>query len=153
MRLAFVTPLKGMDVIAVVWYDMNRVFRNFVLSGDYMKVQGIYGKSSRTGQPAKKRKAACIAMCVVSACLLSACKAKTDTAIIIAGSTSVQPFAELLAEEYAHLHPDHEVDIQGGGSSAGITAAESGIADIGMSSRALKEAEQGLLLSAFAYQK
>jgi len=36
------------------------------------------------------------------------------------------------------------IEIQGGGSSAGITAAQSGTADIGMSSRHLKETETGL---------
>ncbi|MCL2319798.1 MAG: phosphate ABC transporter substrate-binding protein [Treponema sp.] len=64
--------------------------------------------------------------------------------MIVAGSTSVQPFAEVLAEEYALLHPESIIDIQGGGSSAGITAAESGTADIGMSSRSLTAEEQGL---------
>jgi len=73
-----------------------------------------------------------------------ACNNKSDSRIVIAGSTSVQPYAELLAEEFELLYPDDEIDIQGGGSSAGITAAETGAADIGMSSRALKEAEQGL---------
>ena len=58
--------------------------------------------------------------------------------IIVAGSTSVQPFAEILAEEYMKLHPDISIDIQGGGSSSGIKAALSGTADIGMSSRDLK---------------
>lgn len=72
----------------------------------------------------------------------------------IAGSTSVQPFAELLAEEYARQHPDAPVvNIQGGGSTAGIEAALSGTADIGMSSRALKESElaQGLVRQPIAY--
>jgi len=109
-----------------------------------MKYPGRYEKGTRTYSLTRIKKAAYVALYVVFACLLSACGAKTDTAIIIAGSTSVQPYAEILAEEYALLHPDQEVDVQGGGSSAGITAAESGIADIGMSSRALKETEQGL---------
>jgi len=118
--------------------------QDFKLTGEYMKIRSRNGKSSKASRPSIKRKAACVALCAFSACLLTACGAKTDTAIIVAGSTSVQPFAEILAEEYALVHPDQDVDIQGGGSSAGITAAESGIADIGMSSRALKEAERGL---------
>jgi len=69
---------------------------------------------------------------------------KKESALIMAGSTSVQPYAEVLAEEYAHLHPDREIDIQGGGSSAGITAVRSGTADIGMSSRSLTEKEKQL---------
>jgi len=75
--------------------------------------------------------------------MLSACGGSRE-GIIVAGSTSVQPYAEILAEEYALLYPESEIDVQGGGSSAGITAAESGIADIGMSSRTLKEAERSL---------
>jgi phosphate transport system substrate-binding protein len=67
-----------------------------------------------------------------------------SAAVIVAGSTSVQPYAEILAEEYAELRPDKIIDIQGGGSSAGITAVESGTADIGMSSRNLKTSERHL---------
>ena len=49
----------------------------------------------------------------------------------------MQPFAEILAEDYMKVNPGLTVDVQGGGSAAGILAAESGTADIGMSSRAL----------------
>ena len=68
----------------------------------------------------------------------------TAEAVVVAGSTSVQPYAEILAEEYAVLFDGARVDVQGGGSSAGITAVESGAADIGMSSRALKKEESHL---------
>lgn len=57
--------------------------------------------------------------------------------MILAGSTSVQPFAEVLAEDYVKLHPGSNIDVQGGGSAAGILAASSGTAQIGMSSRNL----------------
>ena len=79
---------------------------------------------------------------VLAVCLLSACGKGHD--VIVAGSTSVQPYAEVLAEEYMIHNPQNIIDIQGGGSSAGITAAESGTADIGMSSRDLKNTEQHL---------
>jgi len=74
---------------------------------------------------------------------LSACAAAhgSERSVSIAGSTSVQPYAEIVAEEYAHAYPGAPIDIQGGGSSAGITAVESGAADLGMSSRNLKESE------------
>ena len=76
------------------------------------------------------------------------------TNIILAGSTSVQPFAELLAEDFAHRYPDGPViNVQGGGSTAGIEAALTHTADIGMSSRNLKEDEQnaGLTPKPIAY--
>ncbi len=62
--------------------------------------------------------------------------------IILAGSTSVQPFAELWAEAYAVKHPEINVIVQGGGSSAGIESALTGTSDIGMSSRELKPEEE-----------
>ncbi len=72
-------------------------------------------------------------------------KKKGDYAsIIIAGSTSVQPFAEKLAEIYMVKHPNTVVNVQGGGSTAGIRAAQSGIANIGTSSRNLHPEEKGL---------
>lgn len=74
----------------------------------------------------------------------SACGKAPEASVIVAGSTSVQPYAEVLAEEYAILHPGSEIDVQGGGSSAGISAAKSGIANLGMSSRSLKEEEKNL---------
>lgn len=79
---------------------------------------------------------------ILSLFILSACENKH--VIIVAGSTSVQPYAEVLAEEYMILNPEKIIDIQGGGSSAGIAAVESGTAEIGMSSRSLKESEQYL---------
>lgn len=75
------------------------------------------------------------------------CRGKADTpshAVCVAGSTSVQPFAEKLAEVYMHQHPRTRIDIQGGGSSAGIFAAQQGAADLGASSRELVKAEKAL---------
>lgn len=76
--------------------------------------------------------------------LITACGPTSGSGTIIAGSTSVQPYAEVLAEEYMILNPDSPIDIQGGGSSAGITAAETESAAIGMSSRSLKDEEMYL---------
>lgn len=85
-----------------------------------------------------------LVLLLMAVSLSSACGSRSQAGIIVAGSTSVQPFAEVLAEEYMILHPDIIIDIQGGGSSAGIMAAKSGTADIGMSSRALKDEEKSL---------
>lgn len=65
--------------------------------------------------------------------------------LVVAGSTSVQPFADHWAELYMRENPDRVVNIQGGGSSAGIQAVREGAADIGMSSRELKPEEKDLL--------
>lgn len=76
--------------------------------------------------------------------LTSGCSKTESVGVIIAGSTSVQPFAEALSEEFMKLYPDIIIDVQGGGSSAGIKSAQTETADIGMSSRSLKEEESGL---------
>jgi phosphate transport system substrate-binding protein len=60
----------------------------------------------------------------------------------IAGSTSVQPIAETLAEAYMEKHRQAVVNVQGGGSSAGIKAVKDGTVAIGTSSRLLKPEEQ-----------
>ncbi len=63
----------------------------------------------------------------------------------IAGSTSVQPVAEALAEKFQETHPDVRINVQGGGSSLGISSVSQGITQIGTSSRELTAKEkQGL---------
>jgi phosphate transport system substrate-binding protein len=62
--------------------------------------------------------------------------------IRIVGSTSVFPFAEMLAEAYAKVRPAIEVDVQAGGSTVGIVSAHDGLADIGTSSRKLLDSEK-----------
>jgi len=77
--------------------------------------------------------------------LLVGCRGRgQDAHFIIAGSTSVQPYIEMLAEEFAHITPELLIDVQGGGSSAGIQAAETRTADLGMTSRDLRETEEHL---------
>jgi phosphate transport system substrate-binding protein len=68
---------------------------------------------------------------------------RKEGALEVIGSTSIEPFAEMLAQEYEKAHPERYVNVQGGGSTAGIQAAINGIADIGMCSRALKAEETG----------
>jgi len=64
--------------------------------------------------------------------------------ITVAGSTSVEPFAELLAEEYMVRHPQSRIYVQGGGSTAGIEAVRTRAAHVGMSSRSLMDEEKDL---------
>ncbi|MCL1878724.1 MAG: substrate-binding domain-containing protein, partial [Defluviitaleaceae bacterium] len=65
--------------------------------------------------------------------------------ITVVGSTSVAPLMERMSEAYRELNPDVSIDIQSLGSGAGINAARDGVADIGMSSRDLREAELEVL--------
>jgi phosphate transport system substrate-binding protein len=83
-----------------------------------------------------------IFMVVFLTSLTSACSKPAHSGIILAGSTSVQPFAEALAEKYMKLHAGITIDVQGGGSSAGVMSAQTNTADIGMSSRDLKGDEK-----------
>ena len=65
----------------------------------------------------------------------------SKTTINIVGSTSVQPVAEKLAQAYMKEHPNVKINVQGGGSSVGITSAQKGTAQIGTSSSKLKANE------------
>lgn len=51
--------------------------------------------------------------------------------INIAGSTSVQPVAEKLAQAYMQKHPNVKITVQGGGSAVGLKSVEDGTANIG----------------------
>jgi phosphate transport system substrate-binding protein len=61
--------------------------------------------------------------------------------ISVAGSTTVQPLAEKLAEAFSAGNPGVSIDVQGGGSSVGVKSAGQGVADVGMASREVKEEE------------
>jgi phosphate transport system substrate-binding protein len=75
---------------------------------------------------------------------------RSKAGITVAGSTSVQPFAELLAEEYMSRHPQSHIYVQGGGSTAGIEAVRIRAANIGMSSRSLLPDEKDLYVVTIA---
>lgn len=62
--------------------------------------------------------------------------------ITLAGSTTVLPVAQTVAEIYMDEHPSADIQISGGGSGVGVTAAKEGTADIGMLSRELKSSER-----------
>ncbi|MBP6941035.1 MAG: phosphate ABC transporter substrate-binding protein [Syntrophorhabdaceae bacterium] len=69
---------------------------------------------------------------------------KDKHTITIAGSTSVMPFTEKLAEHFMIDNRKFVIDVQGGGSTAGIQACLNNTVSIGMSSRELKEEEKML---------
>lgn len=66
--------------------------------------------------------------------------------ITLAGSTSVSPVTEVLADKYKELNSGVTIEIQQTGSGAGIQSTIEGVCDIGMASRELKdeEASEGL---------
>ncbi len=67
--------------------------------------------------------------------------------VVTLGSTSMEKVMNTLAEQFGNDHSGVTVSVEGGGSGAGIEAAMNGTADIGLSSRALKDEEksQGLI--------
>jgi phosphate transport system substrate-binding protein len=82
-----------------------------------------------------------LVLCACSLFEAAACSRATQKGLTLAGSTSVQPFAEKWADAYHAQHLDTPIHVQGGGSTAGVQAAISGAAQIGMSSRELAPEE------------
>jgi phosphate transport system substrate-binding protein len=62
-----------------------------------------------------------------------------------AGSTTVQPLAEKLANAFTKNNPEVTITIQGGGTSVGIKSAADGTVDIGAASRELLPNEPQLV--------
>lgn len=72
---------------------------------------------------------------------------KPEGKISVAGSSSVSPVMEKLAEAYQKVNTNAKVEIQTSDSSAGMQAAMEGTCDIGMASRELKDEEASSLKS------
>jgi phosphate transport system substrate-binding protein len=79
--------------------------------------------------------------------VLSSCARGPREQLTLAGSTSLQPVTERWAEAYRARRPSIFVSVQGGGSTAGVRAAQAGAAQVGLSSRALTPAESATLRS------
>jgi phosphate transport system substrate-binding protein len=91
-----------------------------------------------------KRSTLMIAMVLAVAVALTGCSGDGVTTITEAGSTTVQPLAQSLADAFMADNPDVEITVQGGGSSVGVQSVADGTVDIGAASRALKPSEEGL---------
>lgn len=61
--------------------------------------------------------------------------------LIISGSSTVFPIADLAAEDFQNLHPDVNIQVEGPGSGTGVAKASDDTADIGMASRNVKASE------------
>lgn len=70
---------------------------------------------------------------------------KPSGKISVAGSSSVSPVMEKIAEAYQKVNTNAKVEIQTSDSSAGMQSAMGGTCDIGMASRDLKDEEKSAL--------
>jgi len=105
----------------------------------------------------KKAWIAGLALALIAGAALTGCGNGTDGGnggdggdalsgtVVIAGSTSVQPLSEELAEAFSDINGDITVEVQGGGSGQGIKSIEDKIADLGALSREVKEEEKALI--------
>jgi phosphate transport system substrate-binding protein len=73
--------------------------------------------------------------------------------VVVNGSTTILPIAEIAGELFMEESPDYKVLVSGVGSSAGIESVSTGSSDIGTASRELKDTEQdlGLVKTVLAY--
>ncbi|MCC8045839.1 MAG: substrate-binding domain-containing protein [Clostridiales bacterium] len=62
--------------------------------------------------------------------------------VVVGGSSSVTPVMEKLAEAYAEVNADLEIEVMQSDSTTGVTSTIDGNYDIGMASRELKEEEE-----------
>ena len=87
-----------------------------------------------------------ILLSTLAALLLSACSGDGGASqeIIVSGSTTILPIAEVSGEMFAEENPGTKVLVSGLGSSAGIESVSAGTSDIGTASRDLKDEEEGL---------
>ena len=70
--------------------------------------------------------------------------ATLEGTITMAGSTSVQPLSEELANVFMDEHSGVRLEVSGGGSGSGITAAQENTADFGAVSRDVRDDETGI---------
>ena len=88
-----------------------------------------------------KRIALLVLVAALAITTLVGCQPKSST-VQIAGSTSMQKLNEVWAEKFMEANKNITINVTGGGSSAGLTAATEGTAQLGASSRSLKQEEK-----------
>lgn len=65
----------------------------------------------------------------------------SSTAISVGGSTTVEAFSTLAAAAYEAAHQGVQINVQGGGSGAGVVGAGQGVLDVGSTSRPVYSTE------------
>jgi len=73
--------------------------------------------------------------------------------VVQAGSTSVQPLSQELADAFMDMHSKVIIDIQGGGSGQGVKAVEEDLVDFGALSRELKDEEKAIVAQEWVIAK
>lgn len=112
---------------------------------DFIKGAGLAGAVlllSGCGAPAAGTSAAAASPAAGSAAVTG----KVTTG----GSTSMEKVMSALQEGFAEQYPDVDITYDPTGSSAGITGAQDGSLDIGLSSRKLKDTETGVTATVIA---
>ena len=112
--------------------DAAKDFVNYIMSSDGQKIVEDNGYIKEAAADAKAYEA-------------------TDGVsgkVVVAGSSSVTPVMEKLAEGYEAVNKDVTVEVQQSDSTTGVNMAAEGTADIGMASRDLKDEEKDLGLTA-----
>lgn len=84
-------------------------------------------------------------LCLISAVMLGHHAFAEANRLTLTGSSTVAPLVNEIAKRFEKNNPGVRVDVQSGGSGRGLADARSGIADIGMVSRAMKADESDLL--------
>jgi phosphate transport system substrate-binding protein len=76
-----------------------------------------------------------------AAIIMGFCGAAQAANMVINGSTTILPFAQVAVERFMTANPDVKISLSGGGSGNGIKALIDGSTNIANSSRAIKQSE------------
>ena len=128
----------------------KRIQKSIAILGAAVLTMGLAGCSSSSNTPASSAPAADTAEAPAadvqaeSAADTQAAEAAAGLSgsITLAGSTSMEKFANALAEAFMEKYPDVTVQAEFTGSSAGVEAVLGGQSDVGNSSRKLKDEEK-----------
>ena len=128
----------------------KRIQKSIAILGAAVLTMGLAGCSSSSNTPASSAPAAdtteapAADVQAESAADTQAAEAAAGLSgsITLAGSTSMEKFANALAEAFMEKYPDVTVQAEFTGSSAGVEAVLGGQSDVGNSSRKLKDEEK-----------
>ena len=114
--------------------DAAQDFENYIMSADGQKIIEDNGYISVGDKPAYEA-------------------ADVEGKVVVAGSSSVTPVMEKLAEGYKAVNDKVDIEVQQSDSTTGMTSAIDGLCDIGMASRDLKDSETEAGLTATVIAK